>query len=241
MKYFKFGERTIIFYLENKNGSNLKVGWLSQLCISIQSEFQNIICEAVFSLHEITVFFREKPTFKDLKQIGLWINDFSLKKQKIVRTLWKIPVCFDPVFSSDLLKYFKNNNDAYKSYIKNFLDCEFQVHHYGFLPGFFYSVGLPTKLYLPRKKTPEKSVQPGTLAVGQSYVGIYPQTSPGGWYRIGKTYFSNFNIKKKSSCLLLPGDKINFISITHQEYKLESRNYEKLNKNLKVSSFEIIN
>ena len=75
MKYFKFGERTIIFYLENKNGSNLKVGWLSQLCISIQSEFQNIICEAVFSLHEITVFFREKPTCSVVTILLLNVGD----------------------------------------------------------------------------------------------------------------------------------------------------------------------
>jgi len=238
MRFNTFGKRAYIINVEKKIQNNSIVAWKSELCNSLQREFKDIIEDVVFSLSEITLFFKDIPNGKDKKQIRLWLEDFSLKKQNIIRNIWEIPVCFDPVFSQDLLFYFGNNPIAYKAYISDFLKCIFQVNHYGFLPGFFYSSGLPVKLNLPRKFTPLRLVEPGTLAIGKSYVGIYPQKSPGGWHRIGRTYYSFFNRLNNPPCFALPGDKIKFNSISFDEYQNKKIHYA--NKLPKSRSFEII-
>ncbi|MBQ22366.1 MAG: hypothetical protein CMD32_03025 [Flavobacteriales bacterium] len=240
MNYFNFGCKTIVIDLKNEISKKGSVAWKSQLCISLKKEFQNIIYDVVYSFSEITIFFKQKPSSFETKKIILWIKEFALKKQNIIRSSWEIPICFDHIFSEDLLNHNKGNLLAFDLYIKEFVKCEFEVHHYGFLPGFFYSTGLPNRLHIPRKMTPVKSVDTGTLAVGDSYVGIYPQLSPGGWNRIGKTYYSFFKRESNPPCFILPGDKIKFNSISLKEYKIEIENFCNLNKIPKSSYFEII-
>ena len=235
-----FGEKTLIVDFKNKIDNNIDVAWKSELCISIQKEFQDILEDTIFSLSEITLFFKISPTKAQKQNIINFIDSFSLKKQNIIRNIWEIPVCFDRVFSEDLFVKNDGNLIIYESYISEFIKCIFEVHHYGFLPGFFYLSGLPSKLHLPRKANPVKSVAPGTLAVGGAYAGIYPQKSPGGWNRIGKTYYSFFNRKKNPPCYLLPGDKVKFISIDIEEYQ---GCIKKIDHNIKIpksSPFEII-
>jgi len=239
-RFNAFGKKVYIINIKKKIHINSFIAWQSELCNSIQNNFEDIIEDVVFSLSEITLFFKEIPNDNDKKQIILWLRNFSVKKQNIKRNLWEIPVCFDPIYSQDILNYFENNSIAYKTYILNFLKCTFQVHHYGFLPGFFYSTGLPTKLNLPRKATPLKLIEPGTLAIGESYVGIYPQKSPGGWHRIGKTYYSFFNRLNDPPCFALPGDKIKFSSINLDEYQKQNDKIQYSKKLPNSTSFEII-
>jgi len=239
INFNSFGEKAIIIDFKNNISENIHVAWQSELCISLQKEFHEILEDVVFSLSEITLFFKILPSRVHEKKISTWIKNFSLNKQYIIRNLWEIPVCFDEVFSEDFLVKSENNSITYKSYISEFLKCIFEVHHYGFLPGFLYLSGLPLKLHLPRKPTPEKSVAPGTVAVGESYVGVYPQKSPGGWNGIGRTYCSFFNNKNNPPCFTLPGDKIKFISISLDEYQSQINNFHQ-NKIPKSSSFEII-
>ena len=243
--YFKtnfnlFGEKALIIDFKNKVDNNIDVAWKSELCISIQKEFQDILEDAIFSFSEITLFFKISPTKVQKQRISNFIGSFSLEKQNIIRNIWEIPVCFDRIFSEDLFVKYENNTILCESYISAFLKCTYEIHHYGFLPGFFYLSGLPLKLHLTRKANPEKYVAPGTLAVGGSHTGIYPQTSPGGWNRIGKTYYSFYNRKKNPPCYMLPGDKVKFISINLEEYQVQLKEIDHNIKIPKSSSFEII-
>lgn len=84
------------------------------------------------------------------------------------------------------------------------------VSFLGFAPGFPYLLGLPEALFCPRKKTPRLFVKKGSVAIGGSQTGIYPEDSPGGWQIIGKTDLELFDVSKPDPALLSPGDQILF-------------------------------
>ena len=218
MMHFKnnfklFGEKVIIVDINKYINNPVSLAWRSELCISLQNEFQNILNDVVFTLSEITIFLK-------------------------ITTLWEVTACFDQIYCENILINNKKKLISHQCYISEFLNCNFEVHHYGFLPGFIYLSGLPSKLHLSRKATPEKNILPGTISVGESYVGVYPQNSPGGWNRIGRTNHSFFNKKSTPPCFVLPGDKIKFTSIDIDEYQREMNNIN--TKILKSQQFEII-
>ena len=62
----------------------------------------------------------------------------------------------------------------------------------------------------------------GAVAVGERYVGIYPQNSPGGWQIIGLSPVSIFDRNRNPNFLLEPGDTI-------QWKEVDARTYKKLN------------
>ncbi|MBN09866.1 MAG: hypothetical protein CMC79_05835 [Flavobacteriaceae bacterium] len=240
-KEFKsFGKRAIIFFVNDKQNIKEIVAIQSNFCENIQNEFNYYIEDAIFTLKEITIIFKNSPTNYLLNKIQTWIKNFDLNKGIIERSLWEIPVCFDLDFSKDLYEYFNNNKLDCDQYISRFIKRTFNVYHYGFLPGFFYLRGLPKSLYLPRKATPSSSVEPGTLAVGGSYVGIYPQNSPGGWQRIGRCYYSFFNKSKNPPCFAKPGDRIIFKNIQLEEFNKKIISSAARNKLPKSTPFEII-
>ena len=100
--------------------------------------------------------------------------------------------------------------------------------------------GLPKELHIPRKSSPTKFVEKGILAVGESSVGIYPQASPGGWNKIGKTYVSFFDKSSNPPNHVIPGDMIKFISIDNDELESKLENFSDSFNKFKTDSFEII-
>ena len=89
----------------------------------------------------------------------------------------------------------------------------------GFLPGFVYLKGLNNNLKVPRRNTPRKEIKEGSIAIANDQTGIYNINSPGGWNIIGRTPFELFNINKKNTSILSPGDTVKFKSITKKEFE----------------------
>lgn len=83
----------------------------------------------------------------------------------------------------------------------------------GFAPGFGYLIGLPKELSMPRRQEPRTHVPQGSVAIGGSFTGIYPQDLPGGWNIIGRTDQIMWDLALNPPTLLLPGRKIRFRSI----------------------------
>jgi inhibitor of KinA len=81
------------------------------------------------------------------------------------------------------------------------------------------------------------NVEKGSVGIGGSQTGIYPNNSPGGWQIIGKTPIDLFDINRNNPCLVKPGDKISFHSISKKEFQLitvqEKSGIYKLKKNNK--------
>ena len=90
----------------------------------------------------------------------------------------------------------------------------------GFAPGFPYVGGLPPEIATPRKKTPRLVIPAGSVGIAGSQTGAYPLETPGGWQLIGRTplaLFRPWDLEHPS--LLQAGDRLEFVSITPEEYK----------------------
>jgi 5-oxoprolinase (ATP-hydrolysing) subunit B len=88
--------------------------------------------------------------------------------------------------------------------------AEYRVAFLGFQPGFPYLAGLPEKLRAPRRAEPRVRVPAGSLAIGGSYAGIYPESGPGGWQIVGVTEAVLFDPRQSSPALFAPGDRVRF-------------------------------
>lgn len=132
---------------------------------------------------------------------------------------WEFPFYRSAETCYDLEYYFKGNTEAIAAYLEAFLSQILKVQFYGFQPGFAYLQGLPSSLHLPRKEKPALEVPAGAVAVGERYVGIYPQNSPGGWQIIGLSPVSLFDRNRKPIFLLEPGDTIQWKEVDAHTYK----------------------
>jgi inhibitor of KinA len=126
----------------------------------------------------------------------------------------RIPVCFAPEFAPDLPLLLERTGLSEADCIEQFTSLIFQVRMIGFAPGFPYLAGLPADMTLPRRATPRLQVPAGSVAIGGSQAGIYPQLSPGGWNLIGRTPVRLFDPLSQTPCLLNPADSVQFFAIT---------------------------
>ncbi|SNQ48080.1 putative hydrolase subunit [Frankia canadensis] len=81
----------------------------------------------------------------------------------------------------------------------------------GFAPGFAYVAGLDPALALPRRATPRTRVPAGAVAVADTFTGVYPRSSPGGWHLIGRTDLVVFDLERDPPALLSPGTSVRFV------------------------------
>jgi KipI family sensor histidine kinase inhibitor len=82
----------------------------------------------------------------------------------------------------------------------------------GFAPGFPY-LGDMAPLVVPRLDTPRTATPQGSVALAESYTGIYPTTLPGGWRVIGRTTVLLFDPAAEPPTYLLPGDTVRFEAV----------------------------
>ncbi len=126
-----------------------------------------------------------------------------------------------PVWFSDSDDWTAINNHSQltkESFINHFLELEFSVAMFGFLPGFVYLDGLPDQMHIPRKTTPTAEVLPNTLAIGGPYLGIYSLPSPGGWNAIGRIACNIFDSSLDPPMLINQQDRFQFSQVGHSAY-----------------------
>jgi KipI family sensor histidine kinase inhibitor len=85
---------------------------------------------------------------------------------------------------------------------------ELRVAFCGFTPGWAYLTGLPEQWRVPRLETPRPRVTAGSVALADSYAGIYPTASPGGWRLVGRTDVRLFDPDRDPPALLAPGTRV---------------------------------
>ena len=99
----------------------------------------------------------------------------------------------------------------------------------GFVPGQPFLGDLDKNLYHDRLDTPRIRINKGSVGIVEKFCTIYTFESPGGWNIIGRTPFEFFNINKKNTSILSPGDTIKFKSISKKEFfHLKMNNYFKV-------------
>ncbi|MGI8522007.1 MAG: 5-oxoprolinase subunit B family protein [Nocardioides sp.] len=80
----------------------------------------------------------------------------------------------------------------------------------GFAPGFAYLSGLPDQMTVPRLDRPRTRVPAGSVALADTWCGVYPVASPGGWRLIGRTDLAVWDATRRDPALLAPGVRVRF-------------------------------
>jgi biotin-dependent carboxylase-like uncharacterized protein len=106
-----------------------------------------------------------------------------------------------------------------EDFARRHAQAQYRVAFLGFAPGFPYMTGLPEELYAPRLATPRTRVPAGSVGIGGTYTGIYPEETPGGWRLIGRAPVRLFDAGRNPPALLLPGDSVRFQPIGRAEFE----------------------
>lgn len=144
-------------------------------------------------------------------------RNFQIEPPVLSERIWEIPVCYEPEYGKDLGSLAISSRMTVNELIQVHSSVTYRIHFFGFLPGFMYLNGLPKQLHTPRKAVPDLSVDAGSVAIGGTQTGIYPQESPGGWHIIGKTPLAMFRPENKPPVWAFPGDRIKFKPISAEE------------------------
>ena len=135
------------------------------------------------------------------------------EKNKVV----EIPICYDEEFALDLKRLEEKTKLSFKEIVNEHLNTDFFVYMIGFVPGQPFLGDLNKSLYHDRLDTPRVKINKGSVGIVEKFCTIYTFESPGGWNIIGKTPLDLFNINKKNTSMLSPGDTVKFKSITKKD------------------------
>tara|TARA_Y100000782_G_scaffold15406_1_gene15889 strand:- start:498 stop:1127 length:630 start_codon:yes stop_codon:yes gene_type:complete len=134
--------------------------------------------------------------------------------------LVEVPVLYGGNYGKDIQRVVQFSRLSEDEIIQRHQSGNYLVYFLGFSPGFPYIGGMDQNLKTPRLQTPRKRVPQGSVAIAGGQTGIYPFPSPGGWNLIGRTPLKIFNISNPQNSLIQMGDKVQFKSISKDEYEL---------------------
>ena len=133
--------------------------------------------------------------------------------------LVEVPVLYGGNYGKDIQRVVQFSRLSEDEIIQRHQSGNYLVYFLGFSPGFPYIGGMDQDLKTPRLQTPRKRVPQGSVAIAGGQTGIYLFPSPGGWNLIGQTPLKIFNISNPKNSLIKMGDKVQFKSISEDEYE----------------------
>ncbi len=155
---------------------------------------------------------KSKEVIEFIKNSDYANTTFS-EKNKVV----EIPICYDEEFALDIKRLEEKTKLSFKEITSRHLNTDFFVYMLGFVPGQPFLGDLNKNLYHDRLDTPRVKINKGSVGIVEKFCTIYTFESPGGWNIIGKTPLDLFNINKKNTSLLSPGDTVKFKSVTKKD------------------------
>ena len=192
--------------------------FIQVLWTALNKQFNKQLEDSTTTFNSINLFFKEDFQIEQIKSTVLKTIDVLDFKKTNPTKLWKLPVCTNEQYTVDVHEFFNGDIQRVNAYIDRFLSLEFHLVFYGFLPGFPYLGGLPSGMAIPRKATPSRITQKGSVAIGGDQVGIYPQDSPGGWNVVGNCPIPLVDFTKSPPNRIEPADRIQFFKISTAEY-----------------------
>ena len=131
---------------------------------------------------------------------------------------WRIPVCFDEDFASDLGDVSIATGLSRTEIIDHFTRTEHHVYMLGFAPGQPYMGDLPKALSIPRRERPVPRIERGSVVTATGLTVIYPAANPTGWHVVGRTPISVFDAARDVPVLLKPGDKVRLTQVERADF-----------------------
>lgn len=133
----------------------------------------------------------------------------------------KIPVVYGGEMGPDLEFVAAYHGLTPNEVIAIHSSVKYLVYMLGFAPGFPFMGGMDKQIATPRKDTPRLAIPPGSVGIAGNQTGIYPLETPGGWQIIGRTPSRLFLPEQSPPTLLQPGDRIQFVPISLEEWELK--------------------
>jgi KipI family sensor histidine kinase inhibitor len=137
--------------------------------------------------------------------LSAWVaDDVAAEEGPLV----EVPVTYDGADLADVAERWGTDSDGVASRLAG---TELVSAFCGFAPGFAYLSGLPRELAVPRLGTPRPEVPAGAVAVADTWCGIYPTVSPGGWRLVGRTATTLWDPSSDTPALLAPGTRVRLV------------------------------
>ncbi|MEK4427125.1 5-oxoprolinase subunit PxpB [Solibacillus sp. FSL K6-1523] len=186
--------------------------------------------EAVPAYNNVTVYYNPidvyfsnldkgvKTPYENVKMTILSLMNPTHNGETAKERLVKIPVAYGGDMGPDLEFVASYNGLTPSEVIKIHSSTQYLVYMLGFAPGFPFMGGMDEKIATPRKESPRLAIPPGSVGIAGSQTGIYPLETPGGWQIIGRTPSRLFLPEQLPPTLLQPGDRIQFVPISLDEY-----------------------
>ena len=230
-KISPLGDRAILIEFEPEINENVLEKVLTAKEILQNSKFkQKVEIINTYNSLLISYAFTIEDFYGEFLRLKELISRTNISKKSNYK-IFHLPVCYDEDFGLDLETVSEKKNLSVEEIIRLHNSPIYQIYFIGFLPGFLYLGGLDEKLKISRRKTPRKSIEKGSVGIGENQTGIYPKNSPGGWQILGKTPVELFNKNEDNPSPFSAGDKIKFSSILKEEYyeikeKIQNGNYK---------------
>jgi len=145
-------------------------------------------------------------------------SDYSKINLTDNKNIIEVPICYDEEFTLDIGRLEEKTKLNFNEIVKRHLGTDFFVYMIGFVPGQPFLGDLDKDLYHDRLDTPRVKINKGSVGIVEKFCTIYTFESPGGWNIIGRTPLELFNINKKNTSILSPGDTVKFKSITKEQF-----------------------
>ena len=138
--------------------------------------------------------------------------------QEVRARRFTLPLCCEGDFAPDLPHVARFASMGPDEVIDVVTSIEHFVYMLGFAPGLPYMGDLPKSLDIPRKETPAKRVEKGSVLVATGLTIIYPSVNPTGWHVIGRCPVPIFDLERADPVLLSPGDRVRFRRVGQVEF-----------------------
>ena len=213
MEFKRFGDQTCIICFEEKISHQVHHQVMSAYQFFHAAKIKGIT-ELIPSYNSLTIVFNPKVApFEELKMM---IENVDLRKTEYIGRVLRMPVCYENAVDQDVFCHAIGL--SWLEIVDIHISSSYLVYMMGFLPGFLYMGEVDKTIRLPRKKTPRKKVEAGSVGIAGAQTGVYPITSPGGWNILGRTPISLFNPSVANPFPVDIGDEIIFYPITESEF-----------------------
>jgi KipI family sensor histidine kinase inhibitor len=136
---------------------------------------------------------------------------------------WRIPVAYGGEHGIDLEDVAKTLKTTPDDIVARHLAGDYRVAMIGFTPGWSYLSGLDKFLHMPRRQSPRLLTPAGTISVGGVQTGVQCLAAPSGWHLLGRTAVRTYQLHRKPTFLLEPGDRVTLSQVDHKTFAEQDR------------------
>ena len=177
------------------------------------------------SMSLVSTFLRFDPLhlshaqlISDLEQLAA-SQDWYAADLPAGRRLYRVPTVFGTDLAPQLEEAAAAAGLTVEEAVRSITETRVRVQTIGFAPGQPYLGQLPEAWDIPRQQELTPKVAEAALVVAIRQLVIFSVSTPTGWRQIGQTAFRLFRPESDEPFMLRPGDEVEFLSISPEEYR----------------------